>query len=130
MKKLFPFILVAMAIMFISTDLLSQEVKPVPVATAKDNTFSLWVDFHCPGGKNRLETQIIEFAGVSSVTADLGTKIVTIEHDSEVVTTQDLVRIIERVGHRTEYTTPETKIKHACSHGDGHDHDHDHDHDH
>jgi len=104
--------------------------KEIPVATAKENTFKVVVDFHCPNGKVRLEKGLMEYKGVQSVDADLKTKVVTVVHNSEEITTKAIVKAVETIGHRTEYTAAETKIKSACSHGHDHDHDHDHNHPH
>ncbi|MDD3878286.1 MAG: heavy-metal-associated domain-containing protein [Bacteroidales bacterium] len=130
MKNLLKFLsIIAIVFLFVTTTT-AQQTKPVPPATAKNNTFSLAVDFHCPGGKSRIETKLKEYDGVKSVTADLATKIVTIEHDSELITTQDLVNIIERIGHRTEYTPADKVITSGCTHGstqgntENHEHEH------
>lgn len=114
--RIFKTLLVLACFLIAFSGITLAQQKEIPKATAKDNTFIVNVDFHCGGGKTRIESGLKGIEGIKKVTADLTTKNVTIEHDSEVITTAQLVRYIERIGHRTEYTSPETKIKSACSH--------------
>jgi len=126
MKATKLFALIAIICIF-TVNALAQ--NPVPKATAKDNTFKAKVDFHCGGGKTRIENHFKDMKGIKSVNADLATKVVTIEHNSELISTEKLVLEIEKAGHRTEFTPKDRKVVSKCSHGDhGHDHDHDHDH--
>lgn len=115
MKNLLKSSLIVLFVCFIGTSLFAQE-KEIPKATEKNNTFVVNVDFHCGGGKARLENGLGKIDGVDEVDADLETKNVTIKHDSEVVSTKDLVRAIEKIGHATEYTCETTEIKSACTH--------------
>ncbi len=121
--KLSAFIAIALFMTFSAY----AQTKPVPKATAKENTFKVKVDFHCMGGKNRIENHFKDVKGVKKVNADLATKIVTVEHDSDKISTEQVVLEIEKAGHRTEFTPEDRKVISRCSHGD-HDHDHDHTH--
>ncbi len=92
------------------------QTQEIPKATKKNNTFIVNVDFHCGGGKSRLEGGLSKIEGVQEVVADLETKNVTVKHDARKVSTQDIVLAIEKIGHRTEYTPKDRKIKSACTH--------------
>ncbi len=95
---------------------LSAQAPEIPQATAKDNVFKITVGFHCANGKKLLETKLMEIKGVTAVVADLETKIVTIEHNSEIASTKSLVEAIETIGYSTEFSNPNKPIKKACNH--------------
>lgn len=115
MKNLIKIILISVftGLFFINGIAQTQEI---PKASKKDNTFIVNVDFHCGGGKSRLESGLSKIEGVQEVVADLETKNVTIKHNSKTVTTEELVLAIEKIGHRTEYTPEDRKVKSACTH--------------
>ncbi len=115
MKTLVKFAAIIVFLGALSITLFAQD-RNVPRATEKNNTFILEVDFHCGGGKNRLEKGLGELKGVKKVEADLKTKKITVIHNSEVINTEDIVLAIEKIGHRTEYTPDDVKIQHACTH--------------
>jgi len=73
-------------------------------------------EFHCNGGKTKIETEIAKLDGVTSVVADLETKIVTIVYDSAKQSKETLVAAIDATGHMTEFS--KTEVKSTCgSHG-------------
>lgn len=103
--------------LFLFSGIISEaQERDVPKATEKENTFIVNVDFHCGGGKNRLESGLGKLDGVKSVEADLKTKNVTVKHDSDEISTEEIVLAIEKIGHRTEFTPESVKIRHACTH--------------
>lgn len=110
------FVVVAITSVFSLSINAQEKAKEIPAAKEKENTFIVNVDFHCGHGVTRLQNGLGKIEGVKKVEADLKTKNVTIEHNSEVVSTEQLVRAIEKIGHRTEYTPKDKKIKSACSH--------------
>ena len=115
MKTILKFAAIIIFLSGFAVTVLAQE-RNVPEATEKNNTLILKVDFHCGGGKVRLEKGLGELEGVEKVEADLRTKKVTIVHDSEKLKTEEIVLAIEKIGHRTEYTPDDVKIQHACTH--------------
>ena len=74
------------------------------------------VGFHCPNGKALIEKELIKATGVTSVVADLETKIVTINYIEGKTNKDELVKAIEKTGYTTEYTQPNTTIIKACIH--------------
>ncbi|MPL94164.1 hypothetical protein SDC9_40312 [bioreactor metagenome] len=73
-------------------------------------------EFHCNGGKAKIETEVAKVDGVSSVVADLETKIVTIVFDPAKQNKESLVKAIEATGHMTEFSS--TPVKSECgNHG-------------
>lgn len=121
MKKaiLFLFLLGITSVFTLTAQTVTTQVPVIPEATAKQNVFKVKVGFHCPNGKKLLETKLSEVNGVTKVNADVETKIVTIEHNSEIVSTKALVEAIEKIGYFTEYSDTTKPIQKACSHGDG-----------
>jgi copper chaperone CopZ len=89
-------------------------------ANVDESTIKIKTEFHCNGGKTKIESEISKIDGVISVVADLETKIVTIKYDSAKLNKDKLVEAIEKTGHKTEFTKEGTKIKSDCgSHGVG-----------
>lgn len=121
MKKaiLFLFLLSITSLLSLTAQTVTSQVPVTPAATTKNNVFKVKVGFHCANGKKLLEAKLSEVNGVTKAVADVETKIVTIEHNSEIVTTQALVEAIEKIGYLTEYSDPNKPINKACSHGEG-----------
>lgn len=72
--------------------------------------------FHCPNGKAMIEKELVKTDGVTSVLADLDTKIVTVKFVEGKTNRQELIKAIEKIGYTTEDTKPGTTINKACSH--------------
>lgn len=72
--------------------------------------------FHCPNGKALLEKELMKTEGVTSVIADVETKMVTIKYIDGQTNREKLVKAIETIGYATEDTKATTTIKKACSH--------------
>ena len=72
--------------------------------------------FHCVNGKALLEKELIKVEGVTSVVADVETKIVTIKYVDGKTNREKLVKAIENIGFATEDTKSNTSIKKASSH--------------
>lgn len=99
----------------------SGELKAQTLATEK-GVFKVKVGFHCANGKRLLETKLQEVKGVQKVEVDLETKEVSITHNAEEVSTNDLILAIEQIGYYTEFSDKTKPLqKKACNHGD-HDH--------
>ena len=86
--------------------------------TGKVEEIKIKVTFHCANGKALLEKELIKEDGVSSATADVETKIVTIKYDTEKQNKEKLVAAIEKIGYVTEFSKEGAEINKACSHGD------------
>jgi len=86
------------------------------VQAGKTEEIKIKVTFHCVNGKALIEKELLKEDGVSSVVADLETKVVTIQYDSEKQTREKLVTAIEKIGYATEFTKEGTEINKACSH--------------
>jgi copper chaperone CopZ len=72
--------------------------------------------FHCPNGKALIENELIKAVGVTSVVADLETKIVTVKYVDGKTNREELVKAIEKIGYITEDTKSSTPIMKACTH--------------
>ncbi|HNW91180.1 MAG TPA: heavy-metal-associated domain-containing protein [Bacteroidales bacterium] len=76
--------------------------------------------FHCMNGKALLEKELMKVEGVTSVVADVETKMVTINYVDGKTNREKLVKAIEEIGYATEDTKSSTTIKKACSHEQPH----------
>jgi len=106
MKKI-RLILLTMLVLFV-TGTYAQTVKKEEV--------KIKVSFHCANGKALLEKELVKEDGVSSAIADLETKVVTIQYDTEKQNKEKLVAAIEKIGYLTEFSKEGTVIKKACTH--------------
>jgi len=82
---------------------------------AKSETVKIKVGFHCPNGKALLEKELKKLDGVTAVTADVETKIVTIEYDSAKQNKEKLIAAIETIGYMTEFSKEGAVTKKACT---------------
>lgn len=82
----------------------------------KTEEIKIKVGFHCPNGKAMIEKELVKEDGVTSVVADLETKIVTIVYDPAKQNKDKLVAAIEKIGYTTEYTKEDTPVKKTCTH--------------
>jgi periplasmic mercuric ion binding protein len=106
MKKI-RFILLTVMVVFIANTY-AQDVKTEEI--------KIKVTFHCANGKAMIEKELIKEDGVSSVIADLETKIVTITYDPLKQNKEKLVAAIEKIGYETEYSKKDADIKKSCTH--------------
>lgn len=83
-------------------------------AQAKEKSIAIKTEFHCGGGKAKIESEIAKLDGVNSVVADLGTKVVTIIYDPAKQNKKKLVSAIEATGHKTEFTKKGKGPKEGC----------------
>lgn len=121
MKKIAPLFMIFTLVFFFAGIKVSAQVS-----NDNEQELKVKVFFHCANGKKLLEARLAELDGVIDVNADLETKVLSIKHNTKVITKEGLVEAIEKIGYLTEFSDPNKKIKKACSHGEeGHDHDHD-----
>ncbi len=102
MKKIF----VLFFVLFVGTYLFAQNKSEIQIKTF----------FHCTNGKALLERELSKIDGIFQATANLQTKIVTIQYDETKQNKESLVKAIEKIGYLTEFSSKETKINKACSH--------------
>jgi len=105
LKNLLPVVLPVIAFLFFncSGNAQTQTTSEVKIKT----------EFHCNGGKTKIETELAKLDGVTSVVADLETKIVTIVFDPTKQSKETLVAAIEQTGHMTEFS--KTEAKSSCT---------------
>lgn len=90
-------------------------------AQENESEIKIKTEFHCAGGKAKIEKEVSKTEGVSSVVADLETKVITIKYDNKKQNKKKLVQAIEKTGHKTEFSKKKAKIKSSCgsSHKEG-----------
>jgi copper chaperone CopZ len=76
---------------------------------------SIKVDTLCEKGKAIIEDSLIKYDGIVAVKAHMRKKIVSISYDSTKENKDKLVAALERLGFKTEFTKPDTKINNPCS---------------
>jgi copper chaperone CopZ len=81
---------------------------------AKSETVKIKAGFHCPHGKAMLEKELLKLDGITAVSADIETQIVTIQYDAAKQNKEKLVAAIEKIGFETEFTKEGTEVKKAC----------------
>ena len=84
---------------------------PSMAATLKEIKIKVFMD--CEGCKSKIEKELPKAEGVSKVSADLKSKIVTINYDPAKTNKDKLVAAIEKIGYKTEFST--APAKHDCS---------------
>ncbi|PLW93221.1 MAG: hypothetical protein C0592_06800 [Marinilabiliales bacterium] len=122
MKKI---VLLTVAVFFF----VSGQMLQAQTADAKEyKVYTLKVNFHCPGGKAKIESQMPEKRGVIKAIADLETKMVEVTYDPSLTDEEHIVEYFHQLGYLTEASPEGTEIKSGCSgnHGEGEGHNHDH----
>lgn len=74
--------------------------------------------FHCANGKALIEKELKKVDGIVDAFANIETKVVTVKYNTEKQNKESLVKEIEKIGYKTEFTKEGTEIKKACSHDD------------
>ena len=87
-------------------------------ATPKSETLKMKVEMSCANCQAKIQTGLSKADGVEKATADLKTKTVTIKYNPDVTDKDKLVKVVEGLGYRTEFTPKDAKIGHDCS-GEG-----------
>ncbi len=83
------------------------------VAT-KSETLKMKVEFTCASCQAKIQTGLSKTEGVEKAVADLSTKVVTITYDPAKTNKDKLVKAVENLGYKTEYSSTTTKPGHDC----------------
>jgi len=83
--------------------------------TTKSETLKMKVEMFCANCQAKIQTGLSKADGVEKVVADLPTKTVTITYNPEKTNKEKLVKVVEDLGYRTEFTAKDAKIGHECS---------------
>lgn len=75
---------------------------------------SIKLDFFCEHGKTIIEDALSKEDGVVSATADVKAQAVTIKYDSTKENQDKLVAALEKIGFKTEFSKPDTRLIKAC----------------
>jgi periplasmic mercuric ion binding protein len=84
-------------------------------APGKSETLKMKVEMSCAGCQAKIQTGLNKTDGVEKAVADLATKTVTITFDPSKTNKDKLVKAIETLGYRTEFTAKDSKVGHQCS---------------
>lgn len=83
--------------------------------TSKSTTLKMKVEMFCDNCQSKVQNGLSKAEGVEKATADLETKTVTITYNPELTNKDKLVKVVEGLGYRTEFTPKDAKIGHDCS---------------
>ncbi|MGI6369422.1 MAG: heavy-metal-associated domain-containing protein [Ignavibacteria bacterium] len=75
-------------------------------------------DMDCKGCKNKIEKKLRSISGVEKVNADLKAKLVKVEYDKDVLTSEKIVEAINETGTKASLKNnekKETKCSKKCS---------------
>ena len=84
-------------------------------ATSKNETLKMKVEMSCANCQAKIEKGLNKAKGVDKAVADLETKTVTITYNPAKTNKETLVKVVEDLGYRTEFTPKDSKIGHECS---------------
>ena len=83
--------------------------------TTKSETLKMKVEMFCANCQAKVQKGLSKAEGVEKAVADLETKTVTITYNPAVTNKDKLVKAVEDLGYRTEFTAKDSKIGHECS---------------
>jgi copper chaperone CopZ len=83
--------------------------------TSKSETLKMKVEMFCGNCQTKIQKGLRNADGVEKAVADLETKTVTITYNPEKTNKDKLVKVVEDLGYRTEFTAKDSKIGHECS---------------
>jgi periplasmic mercuric ion binding protein len=83
--------------------------------TTKSETLKMKVEFTCASCQAKIQTGLGKTAGVEKAVADLSTKVVTITYDPSVTNKDKLVKAVEGLGYKTEFSSASAKPAHDCT---------------
>ncbi len=86
---------------------------------AKTSTLKMKVEVHCSDCKEKVTEGLKKVDGVKSVNVDVPTKMVEITYDPAKTNKDALVKAVENIGYRTEFTPKDKKIKSSCGMEEG-----------
>ena len=84
-------------------------------AAAKTSTLKMKVEVHCSDCKEKVTEGLKKVDGVKTVSVDVPTKMVEITYDPAKTNKEKLVKAVENIGYRTEFTPKDAKIKSCCA---------------
>ncbi len=83
--------------------------------TTKSETLKMKVEMGCAKCQAKIQSGLSKTDGVEKAVADLETKTVTITYNPEKTNKDKLVKVVEGLGYRTEFTSKDAKIGRECS---------------
>lgn len=95
-RRLLPFAVVLVPLLFTLTDLRSAERQPPPVANAT-NRFTV-TGMHCAGCAAGLQAELTHARGVASATVTFTNKLAVVAYDTNRTTTPLLLKVVEEAG--------------------------------
>jgi copper chaperone CopZ len=83
-------------------------------AAAKSETLKMKVEMSCASCQAKIEKGLNKTKGVDKVVVDLASKTVTITYNPDKTNKDKLVKAVEDIGYRTEFTAKDSKVGHEC----------------
>ena len=116
MKMVKYFYVTLLAVLFVagSTKTITAQTSALKTATLK-----MKVEVHCSDCKEKVTEGLKKVDGVKTVNVDVPTKMVEITYDPAKTNKDKLVKAVENIGYRTEFTPKDAKIKSSCGMDEG-----------
>jgi periplasmic mercuric ion binding protein len=109
--KATKFLAAGMLIVFFMAGIRYVNAGPSP----KSETLKMKVEMSCANCQAKIEKGLNGAEGVKKAVADLETKTVTITYNPEKTNKEKLVKVVEDLGYRTEFTAKDAKVGHDCT---------------
>jgi copper chaperone CopZ len=84
-------------------------------SSTKTVVLKMKVEMSCANCQAKIQTGLSKAEGVEKAVADLDTKTVTITYNPDKTNKDKLVKVVEGLGYRTEFTAKDAKIGHDCT---------------
>jgi periplasmic mercuric ion binding protein len=108
--KMMKYFSASLMALFILVNVMQTTAAPV-----KTKTLKMKVEFTCANCQAKIQTGLTKTDGVESAVADLKTKVVTITYDPAKTDKDKLVKVVEGLGYRTEFTAKDAPLSHECT---------------
>ncbi len=110
--KIIRFSLILFTLCFSTSAVLAQQYKKPAIVE-----FNIKVNFDNAKSKALIEKELKKEAGISTVSANLETKVVTINFDGKKTNRININSAIEKIGFTTELSSGDKKAVKSCSPG-------------
>jgi periplasmic mercuric ion binding protein len=84
-------------------------------SSTKTEVLKMKVEMSCANCQAKIQTGLSKAEGVEKAVADLDTKTVTITYNPDKTNKDKLVKVVEGLGYRTEFTPKDAKVGHDCT---------------
>jgi mercuric ion binding protein len=99
--------ILSLIVAFIATTLFTSTISAKP---QRDETSTFKVYGNCTMCKNRIETALLKNKNIKKATWDVTTKILTVVYDPQLITLNNIHKIVTDAGHDTDKAKANDKV--------------------